>query len=540
MKKKYYLLFGILGLIIAMAVAMPYWVNAKAEENELIPQGVYAGEISLGGMTEEEAVQAIEETVTGLQSKKVTLEVGNNKVETTAGSLGLSWGNPEIVGEAFGIGVKGNLLVRYKELKDLEHEGKVLDIVYAVDKKLIAKLLEENEATLNTEAVDAELEKKNDSFVTTPEVRGIAIDIEESANKIEAFFRKEWEGNDTMVELAADIVEPKATQEELEKVKDVLGSFQTNYGTSNAARRQNVENGTAKINGAVIYPGEEFSVYDVTSPFELDNGYAVGTAYENGQVVDSIGGGICQVSTTLYNAAIRAELEITERYPHSMTVTYVKPSEDAAIAGTYKNLRFVNNTEAPIYIEGYTADSMVGFNIYGQETRPGNRSVTFESEILTTTQPGVQYRAVSEEEIGYMSTEQGEHVGYTARLWKIVTVDGVEQERKVFNTSTYRPSDKVVLVGVGSANPDAVAAVSAAVATQDEGTIQVAIAQWNDAAMQAAAEQAAAEQAAAEQEAELQEPQEPQDPQGTEPQEPQETKAPQNEKSKKKPKETKE
>ena len=92
-------------------------------------------------------------------------------------------------------------------------------------------------------------------------------------------------------------------------------------------------------------------------------------------MVDSIGGGVCQISTTLYNAALRAELEITQRQNHSMIVTYVKPSEDAAIAGTYKDLKITNNYQTPIYVEGLTEGRTLTFTIYGQETRPENLSL---------------------------------------------------------------------------------------------------------------------------------------------------------------------
>ena len=203
------------------------------------------------------------------------------------------------------------------------------------------------------------------------------------------------------------------------------------------------------------------------------------------------------MSTTLYNAVIRAELEVTERFNHSMIVGYVDPSADAAIAGTYKDLKFVNNTKAPIYIEGYTSGRSIYFNIFGQETRDANREISFVSETLSTTEPGTQYQAAPGSPIGSMSQVQSSHTGYTAQLWKVVTVNGVEQSREIFNKSTYKASPRIVAVGTASGNPDAVNAMNAAVASQDEGAIQAAAAQWNDAAIQAAQEQAAAEAAAA-------------------------------------------
>lgn len=482
-----------LGLVAIVTVP----VNAEVKETDTIPERVYADQISVGGMTQDEAVQAVEEYVAGLQDRKVTLKAGNNELEVTAGELGISWSNPEIIEEAAGLGKSGNLISRYKAAKDLENEDKVYQIAYNIDREKAVKILEDNGSALNTEAVNAGLKRENGSFSMIPGSQGVTVNVEESLAAMEKYFVQEWNGNDAAVELAADVVEPKGTEEELAKVKDLLGSFQTSYSTSGAGRSQNVANGTSKINGSVIYPGEEFSVYETISPFDAENGYELAGSYANGTTVESFGGGICQVSTTLYNAIIRAELEVTERFNHSMIVGYVDPSADAAIAGTYKDLKFKNNTDAPIYIEGYTADKVVYFNVFGQETRDSGRKVSFVSETLSTTDPGVQYKAAPDQPIGYIAREQSAHVGYVAQLWKVVTVNGVEESREIFNKSTYKPSPKIVVVGTASANGEAVAAMNAAIGTQDEATINIAASQWNDAAIAA---QQAAQQAAQEEE----------------------------------------
>ena len=175
-----------------------------------------------------------------------------------------------------------------------------------------------------------------------------------------------WKDGPGSVDLDVEITEPKGSQEELAKVKDVLGQGVTDYSASSAARATNVKNGTSKLNGKVLYPGEEISVCDNMVPFTEENGYAPAASYANGTVVESFGGGIWQVSTTLYQAVLQAELEVTERHNHSMIVKYVEPSMDAAIAEGAKDFRFVNNTEAPIYIEGYTYGGKIYFNLYGE------------------------------------------------------------------------------------------------------------------------------------------------------------------------------
>lgn len=505
--KKYLSIAGAL-LVLAVAAIVMIPVNAEGDENDTIPQRVYFGEIAVGGMTQEEAGAAVEDYLSELQNKTVTLRAGKNSVDVPVSQIGLSWGNPEIAEEAVALGKSGNLIVRYKAMKDLENEDKVYELAYKVDSQKISQMLEENAQTLNTEAKDGGLTRENGSFKVIPGSQGVSVNVEESTKILEDYFSKEWKGEQASIEIAADVVEPRGSEEELGKVKDLLGGFHTSYGTSGAGRAKNVQNGASKINGSVVYPGDTFSVYEAVSPFDAENGYELAGSYENGTTVETYGGGICQVSTTLYNAVIRAELEIEERFNHSMIVSYVDPSADAAIAGTYKDLKFKNNTDAPIYIEGYTQDMVIYFNVYGQETRPADREVIFESETLSTSDPGVVYQA-SGDPIGYISQKQSSHVGYTAQLWKIVKVGGVEESREVFNKSTYKASPRIVIVGTGSANPEASAAMNAAVGSQDQGTIEAAAAQWNDAALAAQqAAQQAAEQQAAEQQQQQQQQQE--------------------------------
>ncbi len=510
--KKYLSIAGVL-FVLALTAIITIPVNAETDEKSTIPQRVYFGEVSVGGMTQEEAKAAVEQYISGQMNQTITLKAGKNTVELSVSQFGVSWGNPEIAQEAVGLGKSGNLITRYKAMKDLENEDKVYELAYKVDEQKIRQVLESNAQSLNTEAADGGLTRENGSFTVVPGSQGVSINIEESAKNLEKYFSQDWKGaSQSEFELVADVVEPRGSEEELGKVKDLLGSFNTNYGSSSAGRAKNVQNGASLINGSVVYPGDTFSVYEAVSPFDAEHGYELAGSYENGTTVETYGGGICQVSTTLYNAVIRAELEVAERFNHSMIVNYVDPSADAAIAGTYKDLKFTNNTNAPIYIEGYTDGGVIQFNIFGQETRPDNREISFVSETLSTTNPGTQYQAAPGQPIGYMSQKQSSHTGYTAQLWKVVTVDGVEQSREIFNKSTYKASPRIVLVGTASGSPDAVNAMNAAISSQSEGAISAAAAQWNDAAIaERAAAEAAAQQPPVEQPPEQQPPQEPVD-----------------------------
>lgn len=447
---------------------------AEAKQGDKILDNIYIGDVAVGGMSGEEAKQAVENYVDEIQSTKFTLTVNDKSITATAKQLGVDWENTGVVEEAVMIGKSGSLITRYKDKKDLEHEPKKLEITFGTKEEDIEKYLSANADKVNQEAVDGGLVRENGSFKITGGDEGIAVNVTKSAKTIADYIANEWDTKEANIALSADVVQPRGSKEQLSKVKDVLGTFTTDYSSSSSGRAMNVSNGCSRINGALLYPGDVFSVYEAVSPFDAEHGYALAGSYENGTVVETYGGGICQVSTTLYNAVIRAELKIKERYAHSMIVNYVKPSMDAAIAGTVKDLKFENNTEAPIYIEGVTGGGVITFTIYGEETRSPKREVIFESEIVSENNPPAQIQGSSSYNVGYVSVQQSAHVGKVARLWKIVKEDGVEKSREEFNNSNYRASPKIIVVGTNTASDEARAYIQNAIASQNEGAIYAA------------------------------------------------------------------
>ena len=445
-----------------------------SHSEDLILDGVYAENIPLGGMSEQEANDAINVYLEELSTRSVTLyTVNDNEVIITPKDLGFKWANPEIIKEAVEVGHKGNVVERYKTCKDLTYSGKIFDIKFSLDDDMVRRVLSEECASYNMAARDGIISLEGGSFEITEGQAGMVLDIDASAKGLEDFFLNQWSGQNTTYQLIIKIDAPNGTYEDLALVKDCLGTFHTSFKTSSAARSSNVRNGASLINGSVIYPGEEYSFYDHVKPFSYDNGYQLAAAYSSGQVVDSVGGGICQVSSTLYNSVLLSELEVTERRNHGMIVTYVDPARDATIAesaGT--DFRFVNNTDAPIYIDAYTTDDkQLYISIYGHETRPSDRKVEYESEVTSRMDPGPDvYIEDPSHPIGYIST-QSAHVGIKANLWKVVTQNG-ETVRELVNSSTYNPAPKYITVGTATEDPSAAAALSAAIASGDTDTVK--------------------------------------------------------------------
>lgn len=465
------------GAVFGLSLLFAASVSVQAEETDTIAEGVYIGNIYVGGMTEEQAALAVERYVAELSDTKLTLTAGEQSTIVSAEDLGLEFSDMSVIEAAMDVTRGGNLIKRYKDIKDLENGDKVIDLHLSIDNTQVESLLEEKSDELNQKAVDNRVKRQSGTFVFVEGEQGIEINVKASAAAIEAFVQNGWDGTTQEIELAAELTEPRGTKEELAGIQDLLGGYHTNFKDSSSSRCTNIELAAGFIDGTILYPGDEFSVADVIGPLDASKGYELAGAYENGQTVQSYGGGVCQVSTTLYNAVILAELEVTERFNHSMTVGYVELSKDAAIAGDYKDLCFVNNWDTPIYLEGYTVGKELYFNIYGQETRPKNRVVTYESETVSTQAPVTQFVATGDP-FGYVGVAQSGRTGYVARLWKVVTVNGVEESREVVNKSTYKSTPRTVRVGTATEDVNAAAVIGAAIAAGDEGAIYAAIAAY--------------------------------------------------------------
>ena len=477
MRKRILLISGaVAGL--ALIASLGYYSGAKTTvenlDENVICNNIFIDGIDVSGMTADEVQTAIEKNTKNLDSVKMNLVADSVSTKVALSELGFRVQNiDKVIEKALEYGKEGSVWERYSEIKALKNEKKEFVIAYTVEPNLVKQVLEEKMPALEKQGKDATIKLENGKFVITDEVEGSVIDAEKSIKEIENYLNNDWNRKSGRIQLVVTTGKPKITKEDLMKIQDVLGKYTTNCGTG-GGRVQNIITGTGLINGSVIMPGEVFSADAAMRPYTYDNGFTTAGSYENGKVVQSMGGGICQVSSTLYNACILAELEITQRQAHSMLVSYVEPSMDAAIAGDVKDLKFKNNTDTPIYIEGYVSGGYVTFVIYGKETREESRTIKYVSETLSTTPAGKKFQA-SSSAIGSISQVSSGYTGKTAKLWKVVYENGKEVSREQVNSSSYRSSEAIYSVGTASSSAKATQLVKNAIATQNEKTIREAI-----------------------------------------------------------------
>ena len=438
---------NIWGTFFAAAAAAVLFAGPAYGKEKTLPDGFFVGEISLGGMTEEQARQAVAAEAERLSERKITLDIAGNVSSVTAEKLGVSWSNKDVVEKAMDQVSSGNLVRQYMMRKDTEKSPVHIPLETRVDESKAESFIKSQTEGLMDEPQNASIVRTDGTFQITPGVSGKVVDMAATKMALDQALLNQSQDEVRATAVVAE-KQPDIVEEDLASIGDVLGTFTTDFSSSGSSRSGNLSNGASKINGHVLMPGETLSGYECMHPFTTANGYYTAAAYEGGRVVDSIGGGVCQIATTLYNAALRAELEITQRQNHSMVVGYVKPSMDAAIAGTVKDIKITNNYSTPIYVEGYTENRKLTFTIYGKETRPGNRTVEYVSETLSSFSPGAPAEQVDPSMApGSRRQVQSAHRGVKSRLWKVVTVDGVETERTLLHTDTYNASKAIVLVG---------------------------------------------------------------------------------------------
>lgn len=439
------LFFLLCGSMAGMVMA------GQIQAKNVISDGVFIDGIDFSGLTRRQAVETEQTYLDELAETKVIVTVNGKEAETTLADLGFEC-NQCLAKKAVNIGREGNLLERYMEIKDVEEETLAYEHSFSLNNELLHTFVSEECAKYNTEPKNAKIHQRQGMPLVKASKSGSRVVEDETAEKIKRTILKDWDRTSDLVIPAITIeVMPVFTSENAAECKDLLGEFSSAYRSSNKNRCKNLENAASLIDGTVLFPGEEFSMYRALYPITEENGFEKAGSYAGGKVVQSVGGGICQATTALYNAVLWAELEVIQRNPHSMTVSYSEPGKDAAIAGTYKDLKFSNSWNTPLYIEAVTENKSISFRIWGQEARPKDRTIEYTTKILETIAPG---RDIITEDpsmpAGSSIVTQEAYVGYKAELYKIIKIEGKEEKQEKVSYSEYTATPRYVTIGTGS------------------------------------------------------------------------------------------
>lgn len=286
---------------------------------------------------------------------------------------------------------------------------------------------------------------ETDPYKIYPDVDGVDLSISaEEAQKIIDSENKEEYSFDLNITKAQKTIKDLGK----EAFPYLVSSFSTKYDASNTDRSTNLKLSASKINGTVLMPGEEFSYNKTVGKRTVEAGYKDAKIYENGAVVDGLGGGICQISSTLYNAVLLANLEVTERKNHSYTTSYVAAGRDATVVYGVKDFKFKNSRNYPIKIETTVNNGIAEFKIYGvQEEKE------YEVRILPVTTASIPYTTSYVQDAtlapGQQVVSQSGHPGYKVTTYKEVRYNGEVISKNIISNDTYSPMQTIIRVGPG-------------------------------------------------------------------------------------------
>ncbi len=384
--------------------------------------------------------------------KEIPLSVSVNE-EAFEGLIAEVAGEFEIPMTETGYELEGNILTVIKGSggEQVDREKALALLAEAVGDEKISKIelaVEKAEpkevdpdefyAELTGPAENAEYKLEDDEIVIVPEKPQITVD------KVE--IKKALESNEKKISMTVEVEYPEETAEKLQELlfRDVLGSYSSGFASSSAARASNVSLTAERVNGFILMPGDVFSYDSAVGRRTAANGYKEAGVYIGNKVESGIGGGICQTSSTLYSAALYANLEIVQRTSHSLPVAYVPAGMDATIAEGYIDLKLKNNTEYPVKlvasVSGRTLTCKVlGVKVPGQTVEIVNyKTADFESGVERIENAGLPK--------GYKKTLAKGAPGYSFGSKRIVKMNGETVKEEKLTNSVYRAANTEIEV----------------------------------------------------------------------------------------------
>lgn len=367
--------------------------------------------------------------------KPVAYEINDDKLVITNSEAGVS-----IIEKKLENKIIENIKKQLKdEIEDIEIPVQNVD----AEKIDIEKIHNE----IYKEAKDAYIEEE--PFKLHVEENGLdfKITIEEAKEKISE--------NKEQYEIPLKITKPKITTKDLgDKIfKQTLSKYTTIYDAGNTSRSTNIAIAARTINGTIILPGETFSYNKVLGNTTKEKGYQLGTAYVGGKVVPAYGGGICQVSSTLYNAVLYANLEIVERYNHSYAVSYVPAGRDATVSYGGKDFKFKNTRTYPVKIIASAKNGVVSISLAGIKEEK-EYEVEIKSSVLSTTPYSTTYQDNSSLAEGKEKIIQKGHNGYKSKAYKIIKYNGKVVSKTLLSADTYQSMNRIIEKGTKKVNTE--------------------------------------------------------------------------------------
>lgn len=419
--------------------------------DNLIYPGVHLGGFSLEGKNQAEVYSLLAELNSKVETRQIVLEIDgtNEKINTTYLDMGISLDREKIWLQAYSTGRSGNWWENLWKRWQLTRKSEELPFWLLIDQRKMQQKLEELTASRRKIPLDAELIiKRDDSIIIKEHEYGKEIDVIKAAKELEksVVLRP---GEEITVRISFRTLKPGKLKSDIEalKIEGIAGRCQTTFNAQRLNRTNNIKLAAKALDNCLLPPGSVFSFNDTVGPRTLAKGYDEADIILQNELVPGVGGGVCQVSTTLYNAVLQARLEIIERAPHSMLISYVAPGLDATVVYGARDLKFRNNTSGTLIIKAFVYRGNLTVKIFG-------RPLLGEKVVLKSTKekeipPKTIFREDKKVPKGKFILEQEGVTGYIYKVERCVyDAQGKLLRQEFISRDYYPPVDQVIKTAV--------------------------------------------------------------------------------------------
>ena len=363
MKKK--IILSIFLLILILTGLGVYCING-----DKISKNVYVQNINIGDLTKDEAKDKLSSEYK-IQSFKFNYKEKTWDIDPK--TLDINYDLDKTINKAYDVNRKGNIIQNiFKSLQNLAGIKTKVNLVMNCDEDKLKSELEKISKEVNKDSKDATIKIEKKKVKVVKEETGLKLDIEKTK---ENFIEDINKGKSTQ-KLVVSQIKPKIKSSDLKGIDTLLGSYSTTLYDSGYGRVQNIKLATKKTSDVILMPGETFSYNKHTGVRSAENGYKLAHVISSGKVAYGIGGGVCQVSSTLFNAVLYSGLDIVSRTNHSIPSTYVDVGRDATVSDSGIDFVFKNNYKHPVFIKNNYKDGVIKCQIFGHKSDKKNIEIS--------------------------------------------------------------------------------------------------------------------------------------------------------------------
>jgi len=289
----------------------------------------------------------------------------------------------DAIKRAYSIGREGSVLKRLKTIRNLKSDKKNVLAKVVFSRPLLEEYITSIKKQVDENPKDATVTYQNGNIMFEKEIIGRFVDVDKNLGLLEnELIKRDF----SPFELEVTNVYPKIMYKDISHIEEVISSFSTVFNSANVNRSHNIKLACERINNTVLLPGETFSMDASLGSRTKENGYKDAPVIVKGRLIEGVGGGVCQVTSTLYVAVLKAKLEVVERVKHSMPLGYVEPGQDATISEGYIDFKFRNNTDRACLISASVVGNRIDIKLLGAK-RNSNYDVRLKSVVVERISP---------------------------------------------------------------------------------------------------------------------------------------------------------